>query len=247
MPPDVLSLREAGVWWCGQPHRAGVQFVGVHVREAALVVGRVAFAATAVVAITYQFSALDHVLPSFSHGNFFSFFTIQSNILAAALLIAAAVVRRASRTLAFDILRGAATLYIAITGVVFALLLAGLQEELDTHIGWVDLVVHKLIPAALVADWLIDPPRHRISLRAAVTWLAYPLAWFGYTLVRGVDTGWYPYPFVDVDRIGYGGVLWRSAIMLVAFAAGAVLIALIGNARRSRLTASPSTGFSPST
>jgi hypothetical protein len=214
----------------------------VRVREAALVVARIAFAVLGVVAITYQFSTLDHTLASFSQENFFSFFTIQSNILAVATLLASGVVRGAMRTKLFDAIRGAVTLYIAITGVVFALLLAGRQEDLDTHIPWVDFVVHKLIPVVLVADWLIDPPRHRMPLRVALAWLAYPLAWFGYTLVRGASTGWYPYPFVDVDRIGYGGVLWRSAIMLVAFTAAAVVIALVGNTRGRRLPTAAPTG-----
>ena len=44
-------------------------------------------------------------------------------------------------------------------------LLAGLQESLDTHIAWVDFTVHKLMPVVLVADWLIDPPRHRLPFR----------------------------------------------------------------------------------
>ena len=214
----------------------------MRVREAALVVARIAFAVLGVVAITYQFSTLDHTLASFSQENFFSFFTIQSNILAVATLLASGVVRGAMRTKLFDAIRGAVTLYIAITGVVFALLLAGRQEDLDTHIPWVDFVVHKLIPVVLVADWLIDPPRHRMPLRVALAWLAYPLAWFGYTLVRGASTGWYPYPFVDVDRIGYGGVLWRSAIMLVAFTAAAVVIALVGNTRGRRLPTAAPTG-----
>ncbi len=200
-------------------------------RDLVLVVGRIGFAVTAVVAMTYQFSALEHTLPTFSHGNFFSFFTIQSNVLAAAGLVAAAVVRGDARTATFDAVRSAVTLYIAITGVVFAVLLAGLQEDLDTHIGWVDLVVHKLIPVVAVADWLVDPPRHRLSARVALGWLAYPLLWFGYTLIRGASEGWYPYPFVDVGRIGYGGVLWRAAILLAAFTGAALAFRYVGNAR----------------
>ena len=72
-------------------------------------------------------------------------------------------------------MRGAAVLYIAITGVVFAVLLAGLQEELQTTIPWVDFVVHKLMPVALVADWLVDPPRRRLPWLTVAAWLAYPL------------------------------------------------------------------------
>jgi hypothetical protein len=126
-------------------------------------------------------------------------------------------------------------LYIAITGIVFAVLLSGLQESLDTHIGWVDFVVHKLIPIVLVADWLIDPPRHRLSITTALLWLAYPAVWLAYTLIRGASTDWYPYPFVDVSQLGYGGVLWRSAVLLVSFAGAAFLCRWIGNVRaRSR-------------
>jgi len=181
--------------------------------------------------MTYQFSALDNTLPTFSPGNFFSFFTIQSNILAAMLLVAIALVPRRERTALFDALRGGVTLYIAITGIVFAVLLSGLQEDLDTHIAWVDFTVHKLIPIIVVADWLIDPPRHRLPARVAFAWLSYPGLWLAYTLIRGASADWYPYPFVDVNKIGYDGVIWRSAVLLVAFIGAAVVFALIGNAR----------------
>jgi hypothetical protein len=203
-------------------------------RDIALSAGRIGFATATVVAMSYQFASLDATVPGFNPGNFFSFFTIQSNILAALTLVATAVVRTDERTWLFDALRGAGTLYIAITGVVFALLLSGHQESLDTHIGWVDFVVHKLIPLVVALDWVIDPPRHRLGLPVAAAWLAYPLLWFGYTLARGASEGWYPYPFVDVSTIGYGGVLWRSVIFLVAFFGAAVVVMAAGNARRPR-------------
>jgi hypothetical protein len=193
-------------------------------------VARIAFAVLAAVAMAYQFAKLNGS-PSFSAGNFFSFFTIQSNILAAAMLVAAALVRRSERTGVFDAVRGGVTLYIAITGIVFAVLLSGLQESLDTHIGWVDFVVHKLIPIMVVADWLIDPPRHRLSITTALLWLTYPAIWLAYTLIRGANTDWYPYPFVDANQLGYGGVLWRCAVLLAAFAGAALLCRWIGNVR----------------
>jgi hypothetical protein len=199
-----------------------------------LILGRVGFATATVVAMTYQLATLNATFPPFSAGNFFSFFTIQSNILAAMLLVATALIRRGERTLRFDAIRGAVTLYIAITGAVFALLLSGHQESLDTHIGWVDFTVHKLLPIAVVGDWLLDPPRHRLPIPVAATWLAYPVIWFAYTLARGASEGWYPYPFVDVNTIGYGGVIWRSAIMLVAFLGAAVAFTWIGNARQGK-------------
>jgi len=55
--------------------------------------------------------------------------------------------------------------------------------------------------------------------------------WFAYTLIRGASVDWYPYPFVDVDKIGYDGVAWRAGILAVGFAGAALLFAPLGNAR----------------
>ena len=193
---------------------------------------RVAFASTAIVAMTYQFATLN-VRPDYAKGNFFSFFTIQSNIIGVAALFALVLVPRTHRSPLFDGARSAAVLYMAITGVVFALLLSGLQEDLQTTIPWVDFVVHKLMPVVLVADWLVDPPRHRLPRWTVLAWLSYPLAWFGYTLVRGEAVDWYPYPFVDVSRIGYDGVLGRSIVLVIGFAAAGAALLWLGN-RRAR-------------
>lgn len=194
-------------------------------------IARLAFAATAIVAMTYQFATSSDT--AFQKANFFSFFTIQSNLLGVVALFALVLVPRARRTSLFDGARTAVVLYMAITGVVFALLLSGLQEELQTTVSWVDFVVHKLMPVVLVADWLLDPPRHRLPRVAVLAWLAYPLTWLAYTLVRGEAEGWYPYPFVDVTKLGYDGVLVRSVALAAGFALAGAGLLWLGN-RRAR-------------
>jgi len=196
-------------------------------RDLVLNVFRLGFAAASIAAMTYQFAATAD--SGFQKVNFFSFFTIQSNLLAVATLCLLVLVRRDERTPLFDAVRTGVVLYMAITGIVFAVLLSGLQEELQTTIPWVDFVVHKLMPVVLVVDWIVDPPRHRLPLRAAAAWLAFPFAWFLYTLARGASVDWYPYPFVDVDELGYGGVLGRALVLLVGFALAAVALLLLGN------------------
>ena len=198
----------------------------------ALNVARLAFAATAIVAMTYQFASTAD--SGFQKANFFSFFTIQSNLLGVAVLYLVVMVRRAERTPFFDGVRGGVVLFMAITGIVFALLLSGLQEELQTTIPWVDFVVHKLMPVVLVVDWLIDPPRHRLPLWAAAAWLAYPFSWLLYTLARGASVDWYPYPFVDVGKLGYDGVLGRASVLLVGFALAALALLALGNRLAAR-------------
>jgi hypothetical protein len=49
-----------------------------------------------------------------------------------------------------------------------------------------------------------------------VRWaLAWPIAWFAYTLVHGAVGGWYPYPFVDVGVLGYAVVARNCAVVTV--------------------------------
>jgi len=201
-------------------------------RDVVLNIVRLGFAATAIVAMTYQFAATAE--SGFEKASFFSFFTIQANLLAVATLLLLAIVRRAERTPLLDGVRSGVVLYMAITGVVFALLLTGLQEELQTTIPWVDFVVHKLMPLVLVVDWLIDPPRHRLPLKVVAAWVSYILAWFVYTLIRGGYVDWYPYPFVDVDLHGYGGVFVRSLFLLAGMVAAALAFVWIGNRRVRR-------------
>jgi hypothetical protein len=189
---------------------------------------RLAFAALGIVAITYQYADRDGN-PGFFTANFFSFFTIESNILAVVALALAAVARPDERSFAFEVFRGAVVLYMAITGVVFAIFLSGLQEQLQTAIPWVDFVVHKLLPAVLVADWLLDPPRYRLPLRLALAWLAFPLAYVTYTLIRGSYVDWYPYPFLDVSDLGYGGVLAKCLLLAAGMAVGALAVVWAGN------------------
>ena len=188
---------------------------------------RLAMAGSAVAALAYQIANLEDA-DVFRPANFFSFFTVQSNVLAIALLAACVLVRRDDRGPSFDAVRGAITLYMVITGVVFALFLSGMQEELQTHIAWVDFIVHRLMPVALLADWLVDPPRHRLAPRVALLWLLYPLAYFAYSLIRGEIVEWYPYPFLDASELGYDGVLVRCLGILAGMIV-ALAIAGIGN------------------
>lgn len=154
-------------------------------------------------------------------GNYSSYFTIQSNLLAAAVLLWGAV-RPAGRPVLRAVLRGAAVLYLLVTGIVYALLLAHLKTSV---VPWVNFVLHRLAPVVLVLDWLVDPPGPVITWRWASVWLAYAPAYVGYTLVRGLANGWYPYPFVDPAQPGgYGTVAaWCGGIT----ALGLVLMGLL--------------------
>jgi hypothetical protein len=160
--------------------------------------------------------------------NFFSYFTILSNILVAAGLWAAALVAE-KQPLAFlrrPAVRAAAVLYIATTGVVYVLLLRGLA----TLGPWgllADRILHYAMPLIYIGWWAAFAPKGRVGFAAVAAFLAFPVLYGAYSLVRGPLVGWYPYPFLDVDALGWGPVFLNVVLFTLAFAVGgAVVIAI---------------------
>lgn len=166
--------------------------------------------------------------------HFFSYFTIDSNLLAAALFLYLAARRSVPRSTTTELVRGAAVVYMTVTGVVFTLLLAG--TDVDTAVPWVNDIVHSVMPIVVVADWLIDPPLVRQTLRQAITWLSFPLVWLAYTLVKGPIVGKYPYPFLDPANGGYGSVALYSVAILVVMVLVSTAVVVVANLARSRPT-----------
>ena len=144
----------------------------------------------------------------FNPFNFFSYFTIQSNIFAFAILILSALATASNRgSNILNLLRGAATLYMAVTGIVFAVLLAGVEGSVLTAAPWDNIVLHYIMPMALLVDWFVDKPNKSIALKKALVWLIYPVAYIIYSLTRGHFVNWYPYPFLNPNTNGYASVL----------------------------------------
>lgn len=121
------------------------------------------------------------ISPGFDLANFFSYFTIESNVIAIVILAGGAVVD--PRGPGWGYLRGAATLYVTITGLVYNTLL--LHVPVGIVAPWVNDVVHRAVPALMLLDWVLFSPWARTHLLAALLWLAYPLAYVAYTLIRG--------------------------------------------------------------
>ena len=189
---------------------------------------RVVFALSGIIAMAYQFNHSYNDNPDFKASNFFSFFTIQGNIISAAVLLAAGLTSLGDRpTRRFDLIRGAAVSYISLVGIVYGVLLTGYEETLQTSEPWVNTTLHRIIPLVMVADWLIDRPRTRIEFRQALYWMIYPLAYLAYTLIRGPIVDWWPYPFLNPhhEDQGYGVVAIYCVGIAIGFVAFIWLVA----------------------
>jgi hypothetical protein len=156
--------------------------------------------------------------PTFSAANFFSYFTVISNVLFAVVLLAL-VARPALRDEAgFGTVRGTAALGIIATGLVYAVLLAPAAADVDVTLRWVDLALHTVAPIFGLLDWLVDPPRRRPTLQDAASWLVLSVVWVIYTMVRGPIADWYPYPFLDPDEESVGSIVVTCIGIAVVFA-----------------------------
>ncbi len=193
-----------------------------------LLVMRVAAVLVVLAAIVVQAIVLEDV-GAFDATRFFAFFTIQSNLVgvAAFVLLIAGRGREPSRGL--DLLRGAAVIYLTVTFFVVIFLLSDVDVQLQ--LVWVDVALHKIFPIVVVIDWILDPPRTRLTLRDIGLWIVYPLIWTALTLVRGAVDGWYPYPFLDPANGGYATVAITVVGVTIAFLVIGVATLAIGTAR----------------
>lgn len=184
----------------------------------------------------------------------FVYFTIQSNcVLAVCFAFAAWAVWRGREGLPGGF-KGAATLYILITGLVFNFVLsdgptqvppAGAGELVGEPWWVVDSsdLLHTVAPVMAAADFVLFDRHRRLRWFHAAAWLLYPLAYAVFTTVRGAlfPLAGYPYFFVDVSVLGYGGLLRSLLGYGVAFLAlGLVLVAadrLLGTPAPERLLA----------
>jgi len=187
---------------------------------------RLGFAVLTIAAIAAQAADL-HARGVLVAQNFFSYFTIQSNLIAVAVFLIGVAWWRTAPTPTWELVRGASVVYMTVTFVVFALLLS--NTDVNTALPWVNTVVHQIFPIAVIADWLIDSPRNGIPFTTSLRWLTYPLVWVGYTLVRGTTSGWYPYPFLDPANGGYGSVAVYVVAILVLGVALCLVVSSIGN------------------
>ena len=193
---------------------------------------RAARGARVAVAILVLAALLTSTLTAIRDGSLaqhLSFFTNQSNLAFALLLLAGTALSRRRRPPWWDDLRGAATFYLVMTGIIY--------ELLRWDIGWTGIVLHRLAPVAALLGWLLSPRRRTPSARRVLGWLTYPIVYLVATWLRGGVTGWYPYAFLDPTASSWPQVLATTGVVLLAFLLFAALVHLAEGGcagRRSR-------------
>jgi len=173
--------------------------------------------------------------------NFFSFFTILTNLLVAIALTLPVIGSgtRLGRWASSEGLRAGVTMYAVVVGLVYHFLLHATWNPQ----GWsyvANIALHYVMPAAILIDWLAFTPNGRLRWIDAGKWLAFPLIYGGWTLLHGALSGWYPYWFIDAGELGLGRTLLNFGGLLAFFGVVGLIVVAIDRTlgRRDRTAAS---------
>lgn len=168
-------------------------------------VRRLAVAAVALVSV-----AIDFHLPA---DRYFAYFTVLTNLGIAAWFLAS--VFRASLN-RWSVVRLALTVYGLVTVTVYWVFLSSTHHPQGLNF-FANLGLHLVVPLAMAAEDLLVP-WPRVGPRVAFGVLAFPLAYCGFSLVRGQLTGWYPYFFLNPAELGgWAGLATFLVILLSLF------------------------------
>ncbi|MGE8066039.1 Pr6Pr family membrane protein [Pseudomonas sp. NPDC089569] len=156
--------------------------------------------------------------------SFFSYFTVLSNTLVATVLTCEVTSREsaARRWFLQPWVSSGIAVSIIVVGVAYNLLLRHLWHPE----GWqrlADELLHDIMPLLYLVYWWCCVPKGQLRWRHIVLWVIYPLAYFAYALLRGHLLATYPYPFIDVGKLGYPQVFINASGLLVGF----VLVSLV--------------------
>ena len=154
--------------------------------------------------------------------DYLSFFTIWSNIVVA-IVAGYFVYQPRAASPRFQTIWFIALLMISVTGLIYHFALADLVDTQGAA-AVSNACNHILTPLAFVLAWLIVGPRGWISLKLIMASFILPLSWILLTLIRGAIVDAYPYPFVNVVKLGYGPVLMNLVVILLACCVLALLL-----------------------
>ena len=160
---------------------------------------------------------------TFTPGNFFAYLTVQSNILFLVVTIVAAVVALRGQDDApwLDLARATVLSGTVSCGIIFALIIEQSGERgFRIDVPWSDVMLHFVLPAVAVLDWIIGPGRGWAPWRSIAIVLVFMIGWGLATLARGPIVGWYPYFFLDPVQLANAGQFFFFASIAVLLFGG---------------------------
>lgn len=152
-----------------------------------------------------------------------NYYTLMSNLLCALYFLAAMLHEAKGGNTLLPSLKGAVVLGITVTGLVYHFMLSG-NFRMQGTMALSNLLLHYVVPALSVLDWLLFSDKGRYHWKSAFLWLLLPDGYFVYAVIRvalGASLGYggnrYPYPFLNADALGWRQVLINGVFLNLLF------------------------------
>lgn len=136
----------------------------------------------------------------------FNYFTILTNIIVALSFSLLAMDKNKS-ILTTPQSQTAITVYILVVAIIYSALLRSTWDPQGFQ-RVVDELLHTGVPLAYTLFWFVYSPKDDIQYSKIPKWLVFPAVYLLYSLVRGAITGIFPYPFIDVNSLGWINVIF---------------------------------------
>ncbi len=152
---------------------------------------------------------------------FFGYFTILTNIFVAFAFTAPVLNPRAliARIFTRQAVRAALALYILIVALVYHFMLAAIHNPTGLN-ALTNIGLHYILPALYIIDWLAFAPKDKMRFKILPLWAVYPLIYGVFTIIRGLFTGVYPYPFLNITERGFAAVMITMCIFCAVYIIG---------------------------
>ncbi len=177
-------------------------------------------------------SILLMVIPSIISFNFyiFCYYTFQTNLWVLLWITIAVIYSKREKKpfILSSVVRGAITVYITITFLVFVTLLQLFYFPTDPLWVTSNILAHYVVPIMFVFDWWMTEREVKYESKYALYWLSYPLIYLAYSLVQGLLTGFYPYYFIDLGVLGPFIAISATTLALLFYLMGRLYIFLNG-------------------
>ena len=186
-------------------------------------------------AITWQITdRINHNL--FRPGEYFAYFTIQTSLIAGVVLSIAAIrqLQGKADSKRLTLTRLSVSTYAIVVAVVYNALLRGVAIEPgdpDYGYNWPVIpneILHVWAPILIVLDFAITATVTRLKFKQIFWVLLFPLGWLIFTIIRGLNTDWWAYWFLNPNEKGgvLGVVQFILAIVVFMLVSASVSLGL---------------------
>ena len=160
---------------------------------------------------------------------YFSYFTLDTNLLVAlcSSFILLSPASRPGKFFSRQTTQAAIVLYIMVVGIVYNIILRFIWDPPGLQ-AVADELLHLVIPVLFSVYWLLFVQKNELKWKHTFMWMLYPFIYGVFILLRGNASGFYPYPFIDMNILGLNKTLINVAGFVLVFLFGGLLFIGIG-------------------